>query len=311
MGERCYWRMLYWKKYDLECISKKDRKMGPFGSNVLRGKFGAEFRRLVCIRKASDCIKCMLRTSCPYAIIFETSPPPLTKIMRKYETAPRPFVIYFPFKNLSLAEGDKVIIELTLIGRANEYLPYFAYCFSNVLRSLDFEINSLSFNGKNLFKGDGIDFPTEDYNYLKFDLDEDLSPFLVELILESPLRLVFNGEVLDIPQFSALMRNFFRRIVLLDYFHCGGDGQYPFKDVLSMLDEVNIVSFSLNEGIFERFSHRQRRRIPFYGVMGSVKYKPVFAFLLPYLRAMRELHVGKNTTFGFGRVALGSLSVAG
>lgn len=295
----------------MECIAKKDKRLGPFGSNILRGKFGAEFRRLVCLRPSSNCLNCSLRTSCPYAVVFETSPPPLTKVMRKYNSAPRPFIIYFPFKSVSFNEGERMTIELTLVGKANDYLPYFAYCFLNILKRLDFELVSLSCDGENLFKGDSVKVPTGDYNYLSFSLSDDYSSFSVELLFESPLRLVFNEELQSLPSFPALMRSFFRRIVLLDYFHCGGDGEYPFKEVLELLDGVNMVDFSISEGVFERFSHRQKRRIPLYGVTGKARYEPIYGFLLPYLRAMRDIHVGKNTTFGFGKVALGDVRPLG
>lgn len=293
----------------MECIAKEKRKLGPFGANVLRGKFGAEFRRLVCIGKSSDCLKCLVRTSCPYAVIFEPSPPPLTKVMRKYESIPRPFVIYFPFGSLSLNEGDLMSIDLTLIGKANEYLPYFVYCFSNILKKLGFELQHVLFNGRNLLKGDSIDIPSNNYNYLKFEIDGNRTLFSVELIFESPIRLIFKGELQEKPSFSALMRNFFRRITLLDYFYCGGSGEYPFKEVLGLVDQVNLIEASLSEDIFKRFSRRQKREIPLYGVTGRARYEPVPGFLLPYLKSMKDIHVGKNTTFGFGKVTLGELSL--
>ncbi|MCS7232954.1 MAG: CRISPR system precrRNA processing endoribonuclease RAMP protein Cas6 [Synergistetes bacterium] len=301
--------MLRWRVYNLECVAKGNIKLGPFTSNVLRGKFGAEFKRLACIKKSFECSKCMLRFSCPYAMLFETSPSPLTKVMRKYDSAPRPFIIYFPFKKFDLTKGDRVSINLTLIGKANDYLPYFVYCFLNILNNLKLELVSLSYEGKNLYKGDKIELPSGNYSYLKFEINGDNRLFSVEVDLESPLRLIFNGEIQKEPSFSALMRNFFRRVVLLDYFHCGGGGEYPFKPVLDLLDRVNIVDHSITEGVFSRFSYRQKRKIPFYGVTGRIRYQPVNGFFLDYLKAMKELHVGKNTTFGFGKVVLKDLNI--
>jgi hypothetical protein len=99
----------------------------------LRGGFGNAFRRVVCALKKTDCADCILKEKCVYSYIFETPPPSNTKIMRKYTSAPHPFIIEPPpEKRRGYTPGDELSFGLTLIGRAIDYLPYFIYTFSEL-----------------------------------------------------------------------------------------------------------------------------------------------------------------------------------
>ncbi|MCD6363640.1 MAG: CRISPR system precrRNA processing endoribonuclease RAMP protein Cas6 [Synergistetes bacterium] len=296
--------MLYWRNYAIVCIAESEIKLPEFGANLIRGKFGATFRKLVCLRKASDCSTCMLRFSCPYFYVFETRPPPGTRIMRKYNSAPRPFVISLPFKEIRLKKGDSLRIDLTLIGKANDYLPHFAYTFLKVLKKMNFRLQSIFHEGNDLFKGEEIEIPVSSPKMLSFEIMEGRSFFSVSLSFETPLRLIFNERFQEEPSFSALLRNFFRRIVLLDYFHCGGDGIYPFKGILEELENVMLKEGRFVKKSYRRFSHRRSKPMRLEGILGEAVYAPVPSFLLSYLDAMKDLHVGRNTTFGFGKVVM-------
>ncbi len=70
----------------------------PYKGSTLRGGFGAAFRRIVCVIRDKECSDCLLKGKCVYSYIFETPPPADTTVMRKYEAAPRPFVIEPPFE---------------------------------------------------------------------------------------------------------------------------------------------------------------------------------------------------------------------
>ncbi len=296
--------MLYWRNYVIVSTAERETKLPEFGANLIRGKFGATFRRLACLRKASDCSTCMLRFSCPYFYVFETRPPPGTRIMRKYNSAPRPFVISLPFKAFRLKKGDSLKIGLTLIGKANDYLPHFAYTFFKVLKKMGFKLQSVLHDGNNLFKEEEIEVPISSPKMLSFEIRKEKSLFSVSLSFETPLRLIFNERFQEKPSFSALLRNFFRRIVLLDYFHCGGEGVYPFKGILGELEDVVLKEGKFVKKSYRRFSHRWSRPMRLEGILGSAVYAPVPSFLLSYLDAMKDLHVGRNTTFGFGKVVM-------
>lgn len=102
----------------------------PYKGSTLRGGFGSAFRRISCSMRDAECRSCLLRTSCPYAYIFETAPPPGSEALRNYENIPRPFVLEPPLESKTLYKpGERVDFNLILIGRAIGYLPYFIVAF--------------------------------------------------------------------------------------------------------------------------------------------------------------------------------------
>ncbi|HEX8949253.1 MAG TPA: CRISPR-associated protein Cas6, partial [Dissulfurispiraceae bacterium] len=55
--------------------------------------------------------------------------------MRKYKTAPHPFIIEPPSETKKIYKpGDEVVFGLTLVGRAIDYIPYFIYTFDELGR---------------------------------------------------------------------------------------------------------------------------------------------------------------------------------
>jgi hypothetical protein len=107
-----------------------------YKGSALRGGFGSTFRRVVCALRKNDCRDCLLRDKCVYSYVFETPLPPDTRIMRKYKSAPHPFVIEPPpEKRMGYKPGDEIRFGLILIGRAIDYMPYFIYTFDELGRT--------------------------------------------------------------------------------------------------------------------------------------------------------------------------------
>ena len=106
-----------------------------YKGSTLRGGFGHAFKRVVCAIKSRECTSCLLKEKCVYSYIFETPPPSDTKIMRKYTSAPHPFIIEPPPEiKRGYTPKDEITFGLTLIGRAIDYLPYFIYAFDELGR---------------------------------------------------------------------------------------------------------------------------------------------------------------------------------
>ncbi len=100
----------------------------PYKGSTLRVGFGYAFKRVVCAIRDKECPNCLLKEKCVYSYVFETPPPSDTKIMRKYKSAPHPFVIEPPSeRRRGYKPGDEINFGLILIGRAIDYLPYSIY----------------------------------------------------------------------------------------------------------------------------------------------------------------------------------------
>ena len=105
----------------------------PYKGSTFRGGFGYAFKKVVCALRTKKCPECLLREKCIYSYVFETPPPADTRMMRKYPSAPHPFILLPPLEDDRVYEpGEKMEFHLTLIGKAFDYLPYFIYTFEEL-----------------------------------------------------------------------------------------------------------------------------------------------------------------------------------
>jgi hypothetical protein len=113
---------------------------GYLGS-TLRGAFGDAFRAVACPGRIDE--PCPIPLQCPYHLIFETSPAPGSDALRTHDEIPRPFVIAPANSDQGHSDGqarrlfrpgDEVSFELVLIGRAQEFFPYFVVALREVNR---------------------------------------------------------------------------------------------------------------------------------------------------------------------------------
>jgi hypothetical protein len=101
--------------------------------STLRGAFGSAFRRLCCL--GHDDNSCPMPEACPYHLVFETAPPENASALRTHDEIPRPFVIAPPPARADdYPAGSAVTFDLTLIGRAREFLPHFVVTLREVDR---------------------------------------------------------------------------------------------------------------------------------------------------------------------------------
>jgi len=101
-----------------------------YKGSSFRGAFGHNFRRITCVLKVQECSSCMLSNKCIYKYIFETSPPKDAENLKNLTNIPHPFIITPPLEDKKYYEAGSIIkFDLTLFGRAVEYLSYFALAF--------------------------------------------------------------------------------------------------------------------------------------------------------------------------------------
>jgi hypothetical protein len=125
--------------YRVTFVARASLDLPAYLGSTLRGAFGHVFRAMACPGRIGE--PCPIPQSCPYHLIFETSPPPGAGALRTHEEIPRPFVIA-PITDGGWMEQGRRLIEpggelsfhLTLIGRAQEFFPYFVVAFREIDR---------------------------------------------------------------------------------------------------------------------------------------------------------------------------------
>lgn len=313
--------ILRWKAFTFTYMAKQDLQLPPFKGATLRGSFGLTFKHVVCPTPGTECKECRLRENCPYFYVFDTPVKEDSAVMRKYTNAPHPFIIEPPEDERTLiGKGETITFRLILIGHAIEYLPHFIYTF---MRAGELGIGrgrrhadlvKVVVDGENILNDKKISPFTFETNTLTLHTQQSKASacYNVHLRLPFPVRIEKNSKLWgsDIePSFGAMMRNLLRRITLLAYFHCNGTPQYPFKDILPLLNDVKTKSWDLKAKTIARFSRRQHKKTPLRGVIGTVNYEHVPEIFIKYLQVAEDIHVGKNTSFGFGKVILEEVSM--
>ncbi len=294
-------------------------RLPSFKGSALRGAFGHALKRVACALRRASCADCLLRQSCVYLYVFETPPPPDSRRLRRYPTAPHPFILRPPEDRREVYEsGEKLVGELLLVGKAVGYLPYFIYALQELGEaglgrgrgkcSLEV-VEELTGSGKvkaTLYQPEPGELVTPAYlawneTWLTPDQTEAQGRD-VDLEIITPLRLKFQGHLVDALELHHLIRNLLRRLASLAYFHCGIDPEnFDFRGAIHAAEKVPLTASELSWQEWERYSQRQREKMLMGGVVGRVSYARVPADLLSLLRVGEHLHVGKMASFGLGR----------
>lgn len=302
-----------------------------YKGSTFRGGFGYVFKKVVCTQRDVTCDECLLKSTCVYSYVFETSPPKDSEILRLYPRVPHPFVIEPPLDERQIyPSGAEIDFHLVLIGRAIDYLPYFIYTFIELgnagighnpvaagfsLRKRRGRYTLTSVEGLNKQGDPTLIYTQEDKTILanppviQFRLSpgvenvaSELAPTL-RLRFLTPTRIKYNESLTDQLPFHVLIRNLLRRISALSYFHCGQRLDWDFKGLIEEAGAVETVSSDLRWSDWERYSTRQGQKMKLGGVVGTIQYRSKTKALtgfLPLLNLGQYIHVGKGTSFGLG-----------
>jgi CRISPR-associated endoribonuclease Cas6 len=306
---------IHYKSFVLSIKAKEPLILPAYKGSTFRGGFGNVFKKIVCALKKKDCLDCLLKERCIYCYIFETPPPSDTKIMRKYKTTPHPFVIEPPLERKSIYKPDEQLsFELTLIGKAIDYYPYFIYTFDELGKTGigkgrgTFELHEVTTSEEIIYTSKNKKLatvqPVELLLALPDSFDSSLSTNndILSLSFITPTRISFDGHLSIDIEFHMLIRTLIRRIAILSYFHCGGDPtQWDFKGIIEMAKRVRTKDSSLSWYDWERYSAQQDTRMKMGGFIGDITFEGGIEPFMPLIKAGEILHVGKGTSFGLGK----------
>lgn len=278
--------------------------------STLRGGFGHALRDVSCSLRRPDCRDCALGTGCAYGWWFETPVDATAEVMRKYTHAPHPFVFEPPQPAPpAVAANDQAEFSLVIIGKALSYVPFVALALEELgKRGIGKERARFTVKSAHTEAGAPVFEIGERKKLHRVDpLTLPLNPgasreavFTIHLV--SPMRLQVGGTVAKKPTPAEIAENLMRRLFLLRYFHCDGEKaplDKRFKDAAQALETA---TSSLRWRDDSRHSGRQHRDVPIGGVTGFIRCRGNFGVLESLLRAGEYVHVGKNATFGLGRI---------
>ena len=290
---------------------------GYLGS-TLRGAFGHAFRAVAC--PAPRGADCPVPAQCPYHLIFETSPPPDSEALRTHEEVPRPFVIAPADSGQAGSDdharrlfqpGDKVSFELVLIGRAQEFFPYFVVALREVnrigrgrqaieLRRIDAlgartdQSREVYTSSENLVRGSAAS--------ISIEACSGPAPhrrLTIEFLTQT--RLKHEGRFVRTPEFQILFRRLLGRLSSLSRFHCDAPLEVDFRELIDRAASIRLLQDATMWTRWQRYSSRQERRMEWEGIVGRASYEGDLAPFWKFLRFGQFVHVGHGTTLGLGR----------
>lgn len=119
-----------------------------------------------------------------------------------------------------------------------------------------------------------------------------------KLTFHTPLCLKYQGEFIEQFYSEAIFQALFRRILMMDYF------VEIYLDSPEQKEYPNIKSQKIYIRKVKRYSSTQDTKILMKGLTGTVWFEHIPEEYIPYLLAGELLHIGRNSSFGFGRYRL-------
>ena len=118
----------------------------------------------------------------------------------------------------------------------------------------------------------------------------------------TPLRLKYENRLkADLP-FHVMARAMLRRVSSLFNSYGAGEPNLDYSGLVKRAEEIRIVEDNLRWYDWRRFSFRQEQSMLMGGVVGSVTYEGKMGEYMPLIDFCSEVHLGKQTTFGLGKI---------
>lgn len=309
--------MLY-GKYLFSCVFEDDAILPPYKGSTFRGVFGHALKKVVCALRKQDCKDCLLREKCAYSFVFET-PAIRDEGHKRIAAPPHPYVIEPPDNDITHFQKEEPFeFALILFGRANELLPYFVYAFEQmgklgVGKKIDgkragFSLKWVTSDDKIVYSGETRRISAGNFvNDLLIEdcvRDESAHVSCVNISLKTPLRLKFQNRLeVNIP-FHVLTRAMLRRVSSLQNYYGNGEPPFDYRGIVDRAKAVETADSSLRWFDWERYSNKQDQSMFMGGIVGEVSYSGDLTEFLPLLRFCEKVHIGKQTSFGLGKIEI-------
>lgn len=286
----------------------------PYKGSTLRGGLGQAFRQLACLQPGGACQGCPVAASCAYAYIFETSRGN-TRVTLDQEYLPHPYVIEcLDGGQARYGPGETLEFNLHLLGRGIEFLPYFTLAFQQAARKglgagrhpfAMKKAEQVLGEEKRLIWREGMRLTGVPHREALDNREREGDHLLDRVTLElvTPLRLQRGGRLVKELDFRTLLHSVLLRLSFVVEAHQSGPLGLDFKGMLGRAQGVEAAGSSLAWQDWTRYSSRQGKKIIMGGLVGEITFRggPLGEFL-PYLRLAEQVHTGKGTVYGLGKI---------
>lgn len=126
----------------------------------------------------------------------------------------------------------------------------------------------------------------------------------VTLHMHTPLRIRRKGTLLESIDFPTIIRNITQRMKAITTRYGGWLDVKEAERVQRLSSDVSVAQHNLSMKNMQRYSNRLGEKMDFDGLTGSIRFEGELTPFVPWLYAAQILHIGRNTTFGMGRLSV-------
>lgn len=307
-------------RYQFELQAQTPLSFPPYAGSTWRGAFGNALKRTVCVTRQPRCEGCLLRRSCVYSVVFET-PAGTEPLLSKGNAAPHPFILHpLETSGQQYAAGASLRIQLTLLGQAIGYLPYFVHSIQQMgehgvgaklgryslvhvwqeqaLGAEDWQVIYAAAQGQlNPLKPRPVSIPS--------------APEAIRVVFKTPFRARHEGHLMHESMFdvASFMMGLLRRLSLLSAYHTSECLELDFRALRAQAQQLEAAEVAFKWFEWTRYSSRQQGLIAMDGMLGHFCLSGMdWQAFWPWLWWGQWLHVGKGTVMGQGQYELDVLT---
>jgi hypothetical protein len=284
-------------------------------ANILRGAFGAIFRRIACIPQCHDVKNCELRASCPYARMFE--PSALASGPSGLADWPRPFVFRAThLDGRTLAPGTRFHFDLNLFDTGTPAIAYLVLTFAQLARDglgpgrskvelLNVEQLDEQAQPSALIYDRASAAVRQNVTPLQFRLERSETPVnRLRVQFLTPTELKSGQQLVAKPEFGVLAARIRDRISMLRQLYGPGPLDIDFRSFGERASLVRMTRCELRQVNVRRHSSRTGQVHPIGGFVGKAEYEGDLTEFVPYLKAASWTGVGRQTVWGKGEISI-------
>ncbi|MGQ9652279.1 MAG: CRISPR system precrRNA processing endoribonuclease RAMP protein Cas6 [Phycisphaerae bacterium] len=282
-----------------------------YRGTTIRGAFGYALRKIVCAVPGGQCATCLLGSRCAFPVVFEGRSPANRSFMTKYPHIPQPFVLRTSLSEPRQVEaGSESTFGIRLFGPAIEFYPYVVVTVTRMGEvglgrdRLKYQVVSVT-DGTNQLLFPAELKPPMVRSVFEDKVDQSGPPRRARLVFGTPLRLQTGGQLNPCPSVSDLIRAAVRRIRVLSHFY--GDNEIvpnAMSELMTAAANTSLLDQRTRWHEIPRRSTRQGVDMKLSGTVGHVDMMLPDGRLIPWLKAACVCHLGKATSFGYGRLEL-------
>lgn len=295
--------------------------------NTLRGALGYQLKKLACIQRKgteleSACKNCKAVSRCAYALCYETSPAHISADFScSISDLPNLMLIDAEFEGRKVfPAGSTFSFVINLFGAAINSAPHLIVAIQKMGKhgltsaKTPCELEIITDVGTNMrvwtITDDILTLPNTSKLQLSMPNLSQADELEVTLKFITPIafKSLSQGTVTTYPEFSRIIGSLMRRYTIFEASE-GNILSWNFGELSSLAREVKLLSTDATPVYWQRFSTRQKQRIPISGIKGKACYFGPIKPFIELLNAGNLIRCGRSIAFGQGRIAIEKIQV--